>query len=70
MMLEKRVQTRPEFLFGPKRYFPDSLTSLAIVAALSKKSLIIQIENDVPQPQELVTFGLSMTKRAPISSSE
>ena len=27
------------------------------------------IEKDVPQPQELVAFGLSMTKRAPISSS-
>ena len=29
-----------------------------------------QIEKDVPQPQEEVAFGLSITKRAPISSSE
>ena len=27
------------------------------------------IENDVPQPQALETLGLSITKRAPISSS-
>ena len=28
------------------------------------------IENEVPQPQELVAFGFSITNRAPISSSE
>jgi hypothetical protein len=28
------------------------------------------IEKDVPQPQALVAFGFSITKRAPINSSE